>query len=104
MLAASRRHPHLVCQLTPTSTTYKIDRVLQRLVGEGFLGELLSVEVQHLQTRFADRDGELHWRHDWLCRYLLHTHPKGRVWLSNTRGGIGRCGVRVGSTSLSAPW
>jgi predicted dehydrogenase len=65
MLAASRSHPHLVCQLTPTSTTYKIDKVLQRLIGEGFLGELLSVEVQALQNRFADRGGELHWRHDW---------------------------------------
>lgn len=65
MLAASRRRPHLVCQLTPTSTTYKIDKVLQRLIGEGFLGELLSVEVQALQNRFADLRGDLHWRHDW---------------------------------------
>lgn len=65
MLEASRRYPHLVCQLTPTSTTYKIDRVLQRLIGEGFLGELLSVELQALQNRFVDRGGELHWRHDW---------------------------------------
>lgn len=65
MLAASRSHPHLVCQLTPTSTTYRIDNVLKRLIGEGFLGELLSVEVQALQNRFADRGGELHWRHDW---------------------------------------
>ncbi len=65
MLAASRSRPHLVCQLTPTSTTYRIDRVLQRLIGEGFLGELLSVEYQALQNRFADLGGDLHWRHDW---------------------------------------
>jgi predicted dehydrogenase len=65
MLAASRSHSHLVCQLTPTSTTYRIDNVLKRLIGDGFLGELLSVEVQALQNRFADRGGELHWRHDW---------------------------------------
>jgi predicted dehydrogenase len=64
MLEASRRNPHLVCQLTPTSTTYKIDRVLQRLIREGFLGELLSVEVQALQSRFADLGGDLHWRHN----------------------------------------
>ena len=65
MLEASRRNPHLVCQLTPTSTTYQIDRVLQRLIGEGFLGELLSIEVQALQNRFADPGGDLHWRHNW---------------------------------------
>ena len=64
MLEASRKHPDLVCQLTPTSTTYKIDRIIQRLVREGFLGELLSVEVQALQNRFADFGGDLHWRHD----------------------------------------
>jgi predicted dehydrogenase len=65
MLAASRRRSDLVCQLTPTSTTYRIDNVLKRLIGDGFLGELLSVEVQALQDRFADFGGELHWRHDW---------------------------------------
>ena len=65
MLEASRRYPHLVCQLTPTSTTYTIDRVLQRLIGKRFLGELLSVELQALQNRFVDRGGGMHWRHDW---------------------------------------
>ncbi|MFQ6026728.1 MAG: Gfo/Idh/MocA family protein [Dehalococcoidia bacterium] len=65
MLEASQKNSDLVCQLTPTSTTYKIDRVIQKLIGEGFLGELLSVEMQALQNRFADLGGNLHWRHDW---------------------------------------
>jgi predicted dehydrogenase len=65
MLAASRAHPDLVCQLTPTSTTYKIDNLLKRLIAEGYLGEVLSVEVQALQNRFAETGGDLHWRHDW---------------------------------------
>jgi hypothetical protein len=61
-LAASRSYLNLVCQLTPTSTTYRIDKVLQRLIGDGFPGELLSVEVQALQNPFAGRGGALHWR------------------------------------------
>ncbi len=65
MLAASRRHSNLVCQLTPTSTSYKIDNVLKQMIGDGFLGELLSVDMQRLQTGFADFGGDLHWRHDW---------------------------------------
>jgi predicted dehydrogenase len=65
MLAASLRHPHLVCQLTPTSTSYRFDNVLKQLIGEGYLGELLSVEMQRLQTGFAALGGDLHWRHDW---------------------------------------
>jgi predicted dehydrogenase len=64
MLAASLRHPELVCQLTPTSTSYKIDNVLKKLLGDGYLGEVLSVEMQRLQTNFADFGGALHWRQD----------------------------------------
>ena len=64
MLAASRSHPDLVCQLTPTSTTYQIDNVLQQMIEDGYLGQVLSVEVQALQTVFADFDSPLHWRHD----------------------------------------
>ena len=64
MLAASLAHPHLVCQLTPTSTSYTIDNVLKRLIDEGHLGELLSVDFTSLQSNFADLDGPLHWRHD----------------------------------------
>ena len=65
MLDASQQHPELVCQLTPTSTTYKIDNLLKKLIADGHLGEVLSVEVQALQNRFADFGGDLHWRHDW---------------------------------------
>jgi predicted dehydrogenase len=64
MLAAAQRHPNLVCQLVPTSGSYRIDRALQRLLGEGYVGDVLSVEIQMLQRGFASFDGELDWRHD----------------------------------------
>ena len=71
MLEASLRHPEMVSQLVPTSTSYRIDNVIKRLIGEGYLGEVLSVEIQRLQTGgrtgpggFADTDGDLSWRHE----------------------------------------
>ncbi len=64
MLAASLRHPKLVCQLVPTSGSYRIDRALQGLLAGGGIGEVLSVEAQMLQRGFASFDGELDWRHD----------------------------------------
>jgi predicted dehydrogenase len=64
MLAASRRHPELVCQLVPSSGTYRIDRALQRLLAEGYVGEILSVDIQMPQRGFANFEGELDWRHD----------------------------------------
>ena len=64
MLEASLRHPDLVSQLVPTSTSYRIDNVLKRMIGDGYLGEILSVEAQRLQTRFPQVGGDLDWRHN----------------------------------------
>lgn len=64
MLAASQRHPELVAQLVPTSGSYRIDRAIQGLLGDGALGEVLSVEIQMVQRGFAAFGGELDWRHD----------------------------------------
>ena len=64
MLAASRRHPNQICQLVPTSGSYRIDRALQRLLAERYVGDVLSVEVAMLQRGFASFEGELDWRHD----------------------------------------
>jgi len=64
MLAASQRHPDLVCMLVPSSSGYSVDRALLRLIGGDLLGEILSVDVHRLQRGFADFGGELDWRHD----------------------------------------
>lgn len=64
MLAASRRHPDLVCQLVPTSGSYRIDRAIQSLLADGTVGDVLSVEIEMLQRGFANFGGELDWRHD----------------------------------------
>ena len=53
MLDASREYPDLVCQLTPTSTTYKIDRVLKRMIKEGYLG---PVSYTHLRAHETEAD------------------------------------------------
>ena len=55
MLAASLRHPDLVCQLVPTSGSYRVDNLLGKLLADGFVGELLSVEIQRVGRGFADR-------------------------------------------------
>ena len=64
MLAASLRNPHLVSQLVPATATLTADRVVKRLIGEGYVGEVLSVEIQVVQGDFPDFGGELEWRQD----------------------------------------
>lgn len=63
MLAASLRHPDLVCQLVPTSTSYRVDNLIRKLLADGYVGDLLSVEIQRLGRGFAAVAGELDWRH-----------------------------------------
>jgi predicted dehydrogenase len=63
MLAASLLKPHLVAQVVPSPFTLNFDRTIQRLIAEGYLGEVLAVEVFD-QGVFVDEDAPLHWRQD----------------------------------------
>jgi predicted dehydrogenase len=64
MLAASRRAPHLVAQLVPAPHTLWADATLQALIADGYLGDVLAVEVRAVQGKFVDREAPLHWRQD----------------------------------------
>ena len=63
MLDAARRKPNLVTQLVPGPPTLELDPTVKRLVAEGYVGEVLTVELQATQqARFADIGEALHWR------------------------------------------
>ena len=64
MLDGARRAPHLITQLVPAPNTLEVDATLQRLVAEGYVGEVLAVEIRAIQGRFVDPDEPLHWRQD----------------------------------------
>jgi predicted dehydrogenase len=65
MLEAARRAPGLVTQLVPSPPTLEVDETLAKLIAEGYVGEVLAVELSATQNvRFVDREEPLHWRHD----------------------------------------
>lgn len=68
MLAASRAHPHLVTQVVPAPFTFAVDRAIQQRVADGFLGDLLSVDIRVADFRagntFINREAPLTWRQD----------------------------------------
>lgn len=101
MLAASRRRPNLVCQLVPTSQSYRIDRALQSLLANGGIGDVLSVEAQMLQRGFANFGGELDWRHD--ARYSgINVLNVGGTYESMLRW-LGPGNRVVGKTRIQIP-
>ncbi|MDQ7990607.1 MAG: Gfo/Idh/MocA family oxidoreductase [Candidatus Dactylopiibacterium sp.] len=64
MLAAARARPDRVAQLVPAPFTLGVDRCVQRLLREGFLGRLLAIEVRVADGHFADPAAPLNWRQD----------------------------------------
>jgi predicted dehydrogenase len=64
MLAASAERPELVTQIVPSPFTLGVDRTVKRLIAEGYLGDLLSVDLTSHSGGFLDGDGPMHWRYD----------------------------------------
>ena len=64
MREASRRAPHLVAQLVPAPHTLEVDATLEKLLAEGYVGEVLAVELGAAQGRFVEPEAPLHWRQD----------------------------------------
>jgi len=64
MLDGSRRAPRLIAQLVPAPHTLEVDATLTRLIAEGYVGEVLAVELQAGQGRFIEPAAPLHWRQD----------------------------------------
>lgn len=63
MLAASRARPHLVAQIVPSPFTFRVDRTVQRLLSESYLGQVLALRARD-GNAFVDSAARLVWRQD----------------------------------------
>ncbi len=63
MLAASRRAPQLVTQIVTGGAALQADTTIRRLIAEGYLGDIVAVEVRQLYG-YIDREAPYHWRHN----------------------------------------
>ena len=64
MLAAARARPQLVTQVVPAPYTFAVDRAIQQQVLDGYLGDLLAVDMRVSTPAFLNRDAPIHWRQD----------------------------------------
>jgi len=63
MRDAARAHPRLVAQVVPSPMTLRVDATIKRLIAEGYLGDILAIEVRD-GNAFLDREAAMHWRQD----------------------------------------
>ena len=66
MLNASKAYPDLITQIVPAPHTLKVDKTIKRLIAEGYLGEILSLDMTVHQGSFleSESDNPYHWRND----------------------------------------
>lgn len=64
MLAASQANPHLTAQIVPSPYSLGVDKTIQRLIAEGFLGEILAIDIRSGGGAFLNPDAPMHWRQD----------------------------------------
>lgn len=63
MLQAAQSSPHLVAQIVPSPMTLGVDKTIKRLLAEGYLGDVLAIEVR-AGGDFLNLEGAMHWRND----------------------------------------
>ena len=63
MRLMARRKSKLTAQIVPSPMTLRVDSTIKRLIAEGYIGELLAVEVRAGGT-FLDTETSLQWRQD----------------------------------------
>ncbi|MCH8826172.1 MAG: Gfo/Idh/MocA family oxidoreductase [Chloroflexi bacterium] len=66
MRETAKTHPGLITQIVPAPHTLKVDRTLQGLIDDGYLGDILSVDMVVHGGGFleGERDTPYHWRND----------------------------------------
>jgi predicted dehydrogenase len=111
MLAASQAHPNLVAQIVPSPFTFRVDRTIQDLLADGYLGELYAMTVRGVSSAFADSGAPLHWRQRqdlsgyniltmgiWYEASMRWVGPVARVFAQ------GRVLLRSGGTQRRGNW
>lgn len=64
MLACARKHPGQVAMLCPPPMGMRGDRLVRRLIADGFLGSLREVHATGFSAANLDPEAPLHWRQD----------------------------------------
>lgn len=64
MWEAARKHRHLTASICPAPNYMRGDRVIRRMLKEGYVGKALNVLVQSYSDSYADPNAPRHWRQE----------------------------------------
>ncbi|MCJ8330745.1 MAG: Gfo/Idh/MocA family oxidoreductase [Lentisphaeria bacterium] len=64
MYDASRGCPHLVAQVVPSPFTFAFDETIKELIADGYIGDMLTIDLRGSNASFIDSDAPFSWRLD----------------------------------------
>ena len=71
MLEASKRKPHLICQIVPAPMTLKFDKYIRKTIAENKIGNVIQVDISinhqtpiSVSGGYPDFNSSNHWRSD----------------------------------------
>ncbi len=64
MSDAAAARPDLIAQVVPSPFTLSVDATVQRLIRDGYPGDILAAEVRFASGDFLNTDAPFHWRLD----------------------------------------
>jgi predicted dehydrogenase len=102
MYDAARKRPQLVAQVVPAPITLAVDSTVTRLVAEGYLGRVLSVEVEARSGAVADPTATLHWRQD-ADRSGMNVMSLG-IWYETAMRWVGEATEVMAMGTVTVPW
>lgn len=102
MYDAARMRPGLVAQVVPAPISLAVDPTVRRLISEGFLGGLLSVEVESRSGAVADPTAALHWRQD-VDRSGMNVMSLG-IWYETAMRWVGEASEVMAMGTVTIPW
>ncbi len=101
MLAAARLRPDLVTQIVPSPLSFEVDATISRLLSTGFVGRLLTVDVEARSGDFPDPGAPLHWRQDFdLSGFNIMSLG---IWYESVMRWVGEAAEVFATGSVSVP-
>jgi predicted dehydrogenase len=103
MLDKSQTKRHLVTQIVPSPFSFGVDATIKRLIAEGYLGDILAIEVHDHGGAFLDSTSPLTWRQD-ADRSGLNVMSLG-IWYETVMRWVGEATMvmAMGKTFVKMP-
>ena len=101
MLDASREHPGLVTQIVPSPFTFAVDETVRSMVIDGYLGDILAIDVNVNGDQFLEREAPISWRQNRVLSGLNIMHMG--IWYEAMMRWVGTASEVMAMTSVNVP-